>query len=132
MRIKKTSARWFEIPGDPDGARIKIKHLKPKELSEINDKAFPQKIDYKKSKDGQFEPVIIDKSDGKLYRDLPIIFSVVEWENFYDEKGKDLKCTDENIQRCIDEIEGFSSMVNEFRDIMAKDILQERKQQQKN
>jgi len=54
MRIVKTDARWFDIPNDPDGGRLKIKSLSPGETSDIFDKVFTQEVSYKKGKKGKW------------------------------------------------------------------------------
>jgi hypothetical protein len=43
MRITKITERWFDVPNDPDNARLKIKHLSPGEIQDIFDKVFIQK-----------------------------------------------------------------------------------------
>ena len=72
MRITKSVERWFEVPDDPDGGRLKIKHLKPGEITDIFDKVFTQNIDYKKNKDGGFEPSFSQLTNRKRGRELEL------------------------------------------------------------
>ena len=140
MRILKDDERWFEVPSDPDNARVKIKHLSPGELAEINDKSFKKEMSYKagrgkKDKDGKkFSPdVNIDiKEDPEFFREAPIKKAVVAWENFYDKKDKPMECTPENVEKAIRQIDGFVLFVDNCRDKLSKDIDQEKKEQLKN
>ena len=134
MRILKDDERWFDVPNDLDNARIKIKHLSPEELSDINDQCFKQQVNYKtgKGEKSGYEPEITQKSNPKLFRELPTLKAVVDWENFFDKKDKLMKCTPENIERAIRQIDGFTILVNECRGQLAKDIAQEKEDLLKN
>lgn len=134
MRISKVTERWFEVPEDADAAKIKIKHLSPEENADINDNCFKQKINYKKGRGKKtgFEPEITQESDTKLFRELPIQKAVIDWTNFYDKDSKPLECTPENVLRASREIEGFNDLIAEFREELAKDIAEEKKEQLKN
>ena len=134
MRITKITERWFDVPNDPDNARLKIKHLSPGEIQDIFDKVFVQKIDYKKGKGkkAKLEPIFSQKTDKKLDRELTLTMAVVDWENFFDKKDNPLNCTPENIVRASREIEGFNELVSEFRETLAEDIAKEKEDQVKN
>ena len=132
MRISKVNERWFEVEGDPDKARLKIKHLLPGEVQDIFDKVFTQNIDYKKGKKGKMEPVFSQETDKKLDREMNISAVVVDWEKMFDRDGKEMKCTPENVIRAAREIDGFNELVNDFKEILAADIKQEQKDQKKN
>ena len=132
MRISKANERWFEVEGDPDKARLKIKHLLPGETQDIFDKVFNQKIDYKKGKKGKMEPIFSQEPNNKLNREMTISAVVVGWENMFDRDNKKMKCTPENVIRASREIDGFNELVDEFKEILAKDIEEEKKVQLKN
>lgn len=132
MRITKTIERWFDVPNDPDKARIKIRNLLPGERAEIFDKVFVQNINYKKNKKGDLEPVFSQNTDKEKDRDLTLTKAVVDWENFFDKDDKSLECNEENILRASREIEGFNILVTELREKIDEDIKQERKDQVKN
>ena len=132
MRISKTVERWFEVPDDPDKAEIEIRHLLPGEISDIFDEVFDQSITYKKSKDGSFEPVFSQGTDKKKDRELTLIKCIVDWKNFFDGEGKELKHNDKNIMRASREIEGFDSLIIELRDKLTLEIAAERETQRKN
>jgi len=132
MRITKTEERWFDIPNDLDGGRLKIKHLSPGEITDIFDKVFVQEINYKKGKKGKLEPRFSQKTNKGLDRKLTLTTAIVDWTNFYDLNGELLDCTPDNIMRAAKEIDGFTELVTEFRDQLAEDIEQEREDQRKN
>ena len=134
MRILKENTRWFDVPNDPDKGRVKIKHLSPEELADINDQSFKKKINYKanKGKKEGFTPDIDIKEDPKTYRELPVKLAVIDWENFFDKDDKPMDCTPENIERAIRQIDGFTTLVNDAREQLAKDIAKEKEDQLKN
>ena len=138
MRIKKTVERWFDVPDDPDGGRLKIKHLTPGEKTKIFDKVFKQEINYKKikgkkGKKDEFEPTIIQKSNPGLIVKLTNIEAVVGWKKFFDENDLLMEeCNEENVTRAYDTIENFDELVTELREQLAKDIKQEEEDQRKN
>ena len=132
MRISKVIERWFDVPDDPDKARLKIKHLSPGEIQDIFDQIFEQKVDYKKGKKGKLEPTFSQNTNKKLDRKLTLTTAVVGWENIFGMDGKKLKFTHENVVLASREIGGFIELVNEFREQLAEDIKAEREEQRKN
>ena len=134
MRITKITERWFDVPNDPDNARLKIKHLSPGEIQDIFDKVFVQKIDYKKGKGkkAKLEPIFSQKTDKKLDRELTLTMTVIDWEGFFDKKDQPMVCTPENIIRASRQIEGFNELVTELREQLAEDIQKEKESQQGN
>lgn len=132
-RITKTEQRWFDFPNDPDKGRVKFKPLTPGELDQITDESFRQDVNYKKGKGGKLEPVLKQESDKQAFRELPIIKSIVEWENFFEDCGViPLECTPENIKRAIREIDGFKDWAIECRETLKKDLAKEKEVQAKN
>jgi len=132
MRITKTIERWFDVPNDPDKARIKIRHLSPGERAEIFDVVFNQNISYKKNEEGGFDPVFSQDNNKKKDRELTLTKTVVGWEKFYDKKDKLLECNEKNIILASEKIDGFNILVTELREKLDEDIKQERKDQVKN
>jgi len=132
MRITKTTERWFDVPNDPDKAKIKIKNLLPGEVTDIFDEVFKQNIEYKKNEKGEFEPVFSQETDKKKDRELTLVKAIIAWENLFDRNDKPLECNEKNILRASREIEGFNELITELREKLAEDIKQERKEQVKN
>ena len=132
MRIVKSVERWFNIPNDPDGGKLLIKHLTPGEAADIIDQVFVQKIDYKQNDKGKFEPLFTQNLDKTKDRELPVIKSVKGWENFFDDNDKVLEFNEENVLKASREITGFNELVTEFREILSKEIEKEKEVQIKN
>jgi len=132
MRITKLTERWFDVPNDPDKARIKIKNLLPGEVTDIFDEVFVQNINYKKNKKGEFEPVFSQVTDKKKDRELTLTKVIVDWENIFDREDKPLECNEENILRAAREIEGFNDLITELRETLSEEIKQEKEAQRKN
>jgi len=132
MRITKATERWFDVPNDPDKARIKIKNLLPGEVADIFDEVFVQNINYKKNKKGEFEPIFSQVTDKKKDRELTLTKVIIDWENILDRKDKPLECNDENILRAAREIEGFNDLITELRETLSEEIKQEKEAQRKN
>jgi len=132
MRIKKVEERWFEIPGDPDKGRLKIRNPLPGELDEINEKVFSQKIIYRQNSKGKFEPEVTQNPNMKLHRELLLKATVKDWENFFDASGKPLKFSEANLLKASKEIPGFDELVEQLRDQLAEDISKEEEELRKN
>lgn len=138
MRITKTEERWFDVPNDPDGGRLKIKHLTPGEEAKNLELVFSQEITYKKTKNktgkkDKFEPIMTQKANPARLVRLNNIMAVTGWEKFYDENGKPLEeCNEKNVIRAYDTIEGFDGLISELREQLADDLKKEREDQAKN
>ncbi len=131
MRIKKQEKRWFEVPNDPDEGQILIKHLSPGEITDIMDEVFTQTIVYKADGDQDIQPEFKQETDKRKDREKTLLASVANWKKFFDQEGKALKCTPENIIRASREIEGFDALVKEFRDRLTEDIDKEAVKEEK-
>lgn len=139
-KITKLIERWFDVPNDPCNGRVKIKHLSPGELAEINDKSFKNEMSYKagkgkKDKNGKKiapEVNVNVKEDPVYFREAPIKKAVVAWENHLDENDKQMKCNHENIEMFIRNDDTFIPFINDCREILAADIAKEKKDQAKN
>jgi len=129
MRITKPVERWFNCEGDPDGGKVLIRHLRPGEVQDIVDQVWTQKVEYKPGEEGA---TFAQTTDKKKDRELTISASLLDWENFFDQAGKRMGCTDKNKIRAMREIDGLIEFVNECRAKLAKDIEKEKKDQEKN
>lgn len=132
MRIKKQTERWFEVEGDPDKARILIKHLNPGEVSDIMDGVFRQTIVYKNVDGGKdLQPEFTQETDKRKDREMTLTAAVAGWENFFDRDDKPLKCTPANVIRASREIEGFNDLVTDFRKRLSEDLQKEEAKEEK-
>jgi len=132
MRIKRPKERWFPCVGDPDKARVLIKHLTPGEIQDLTDETMPQKIEYEQDDEGNMVPNFSMVPKRKEEREQTLVLAVKGWENFFDENEKPLDCTEENIIRASREIDGFNEFIAECRNTLAKDIEKEKAGQEKN
>lgn len=131
MRIKKQAERWFDIPNDPDEGQILVKHLSPGEITDIMDEVFTQTIVYKADGDQEPQPEFMQETDRRKDREKTLMAAVVGWKKFYDQEGKVLKCTPENVIRASREIEGFDILITDFRKRLAADIQKEEAREDK-
>jgi len=132
MRISKAVERWFPVPEDPDGARVKIRHLRPGEIQDIIDEVMVQEIEYQEPEDGGTgRPIIRQKNNRRKDREKTMQAAVVGWEKFYGRDGKALKCNADNILKAVREIDGFVEFVATCRDQLSEDIVAETTAQKK-
>ena len=110
MRIQKPTERWFAVPGDPDGAEIKIKTLTPKERFDIYDAAFKQELSYGPGEERPRIHQITDKAADRLQTAQA---AVVDWKNVFDRDDQPLECTPENVVVAVEGIEGFMAFISE-------------------
>lgn len=132
MRISKPKERWFKVPEDPDGSRIKIKQLLPGERQDIFDKVFSQEIEYDMGDDGKMLPKMKQATNNKLDREITLTRVVVDWEKFFERDGTPLECNKKNIIRASREIDGFAEFVTECRQKLDNDLENEEKELEKN
>ena len=132
MRIAKTIERWFEVPGDKEDGKVKIKHLAPGEIQDIVDEVMVQEIIYEQPEGGEKpKGVVRQRNNRRLDREKTVLACVVEWKNFYDENGKKMACDEANVLRAIRMIDGFSEFVAECRNRLAAEVDKEVKAQKK-
>ena len=129
MRITKPIERWFNCENDPDGGKVKIRHLRPGEVQDIIDQVWTQRVEYKPGDEGA---TFAQSTDKKKDREMTICAAVTDWENFFGLSGKPLKCTDANKIRALREIDGFEEMIGVFRKRISEDIAKEKEDQEKN
>ena len=132
MRIRTPRERWFTFENDPDNGKILIRQLTPGERQDIFDQAIKQEIIYKPGKSGESEPMVRQRNDMKLDRELTFKSAIIDWKNFYDEKGKPIKCTNGNIIKAIRSIDGLSETVKGFMADLDGILAKEDEDQEKN
>jgi len=116
MRPTELMEQWFELPDDPDGGRIKLRQLSPGDKQDIYDQTLPMVNEFRTDPEtGALIPTTIQKINRKLDREITLTKCLVGWENFFDEKGKKLPCTPENVLKAIREFDGLLPFINECR-----------------
>lgn len=132
MRIKRTVERWFECENDPDEGSVLIRHLSPGEVQDIYDETMPQNIKYEQDEKGNMVPVFNTEMNRKVQREKTLLACIKDWKNFYGFENELLECNEDNIIRASREIEGFNQFIDKRREILSKDIEQEKESQGKN
>ena len=100
-RIQKETEAWFDCPDDPDKGRALIRLLKD------------GKQDLIKSKSREMVLNEFGESGFRTDARLEIILeSVIDWKNFIDADGHELRCTRANISLMCAE-DGFMRWVDE-------------------
>lgn len=132
MRITKPRERWFNVPDDEDKGKVLIRQIPPGDRYKIMDKAFQQTIEYQQGEDGKLAPIMNQKTDRKFDREQTVLKSVLDWDNFFDQDGTKLFFNSENVLRAIQEIEGFVEFVNECREKLDEDLINEELELEKN
>ena len=131
MRIKKVQERWFPAENDPDGAEVLIRELSPGEIQDIQE-CHDRTIKYVEGADGKMVADLSFKPETALELKLTFEACVMGWKNFFDEGGKPLPFSKDNLIRAMREIEGFNGWIVECRISLTEFIVDENKDQEKN
>jgi len=132
VRITRPTERWFPMVGDPDNARVLIKHLTPGDVQDISEESMPKKYEYDADEDGKLVPRMTVGMNTVLQREMTFKACIKGWENFFDEDGNVLECTPENVVRASREIEGFNEFITDCQKTLEEEIKAERTVQEKN
>lgn len=108
-KLKTRPEKWFELPDDPDGARVKIKHITSAESSRVAGRF----VAYEKNDVGERMAVNIVAGNRAT-----AAAAIIAWEKFSDETGNEMPCTPANKELWLDE-EGFLEWINEKRQELA-------------
>lgn len=124
-RISAKKEMWFDIPGDEDGAKVKILHLTPGDIQKISSETsrwVGKSVNDKMESELEYDPL------GQMRKTR--IAAVLDWDGFYDADGKKLKCNKRNVEEYLDhdpelgapESKTFSEWIDEFRDQLSKSV----------
>ena len=132
MRLRKQTERWFPVPDDPDGARIKQRPLTPGEDQDIIDESAGS-VEYQVDDAGRPVPIYKERKEQlRIRRELSLQKQVVDWEHVLDEDGSPLECTDENKVLVARSIPGFVETVLANARQLKADLAKEKKAKEKN
>ena len=127
MRIFKEVVEWFDLPNDPDKARIKIKYLNAGEAQEIIAKSRKLQFDIS-ADEAQSAHMVPDEI---LLRNKTACARIVDWENFYDDKGNKLECNDRN-KVWFSQQDGFMEILKDLTEKIDKVVEKEKEKEEKN
>lgn len=127
-RLSAKKEMWYDIPGDEDGAKIKILHLTPGDLQKISNETsrwIGKSENEKMVSELEYQPL----QQLKLTR----IAAVIDWDNFYDENGNKMKCSNKNVELYLNfdpelgsdangKAKLFSDWIDYFREELAKTV----------
>ena len=121
-RLTAKVEKFFKIPGDEDGAELKILHLKPGEVNRIE--ADTSRWIGKASGDDFVSELEYDPH-GQLRRLR--LAAVVGWKNFYGEDGEHLDCNAKNKELFMKEDpllgeKRLSEWIDDFRKQLADSL----------
>ena len=114
--------KWFKIPGDEDGAELKILHLKPGEVQRIEADTSRW---VGKSAGEDFVSELEYDPYGQLRRLR--LAAVVGWKGFYGEDGEQLDCNAKNKELFMKEDpllgeKRLSEWIDDFRKQLADSL----------
>ncbi len=92
-RLTEKCTMWFDFPDDPDGGRVEIESLSDQDIAAIRAKAQITRVIYDQAKERPVQEHIFDTD---IDRRETVERAVKDWENFYDEDGKQMPCTVES------------------------------------
>lgn len=119
LKLTNKTERWFPVPQDESGeAQVKIKHLKPGEVADIE--ATTNDFTAKQKGEEDFQTEIkfrLNERTKKL-----VLKSVTGLKGFVDEKGLTMECTERNVLRIMQEYGWFGEFVAECRDTLADEV----------
>ena len=110
MRLSKLNKAWFPIPDDPDGTKFEIKILRSGELKKVTAATQKQRFEIRqvgideKTKKPKYEPVQIVDLDPIDAKEMEILESICDWENFFDSARALLPYSDVNKVRLSKEL----------------------------
>ena len=121
-KLTGKTERFFKIPGDEDGAEIKILHLKPGEIQRIE--ADTSRWVGKSS--GEDFSSELEYNPYEQLRRLRLA-AVVGWKNFFGLDGEHLDCTPKNKELYLKEDpmlgeKRLSEWIDEFRKELADSL----------
>ena len=133
-KLTAKTERWFKIPGDEDGAELKIVHLKPGEVQRIEAETS-RWIGRAQNDDFTSE---LEYSPYTQMRRLRAA-SIVGWKGFFGTDGENLDCTSKNKELFLNEdpVMGdgdkrLSDWVDEFRKQLADSLKPQEEQAEGN
>lgn len=100
---------WFDVPGDKEGAKAKIKYLTAGQEQELELKAMQVSGSVQP---GESAEVFFDINKK---RQLIVTQTVVDWSGFLGKKGNEMKCTERNLLKALSEFDWFFDFVEESR-----------------
>jgi len=128
LKLTAKRTQWFEFPQDPSGeTKVEILHLKPGDIADI---------------DAQANRIVGKQIDDDFKTEVDFNYSarskalvkrcIINWEGFLNEKGKPMKCTDNNKLKVLREFDWFLEQIGVFRTELAETVAKDEEDAEKN
>lgn len=95
-RVIQPVTMWFDLKNDPDGGRLEIQSLSPDQVAEIEDQVVTVRRYWDMETEREVPERRINTNQDKR---LTFAAAVVGWENFFNEDGEPMDCTEANKQK---------------------------------
>ena len=123
-RFVNISQKWFDVPDDCDGAKIKVKYLTPGQEQELELDALNVSGSANAETEISFD---INKK-----RQLIVKRTVSDWSEFYGRDGKESKCNAVNLLKALSEFDWFFELVEKSRNTLRTEVEGEQEEAEKN
>ena len=134
MKLTAKTLKWFNVPGDADGAKVQILHLKPGEIQRIESGTS----EWNGRLVGEEFLSELKYNPAKQLRNLRMA-ALVDWKGFFDEDGEPLKCSTKSKDLYFDEDpvltddgKRFSELIDGFRAELAESLRPQEEQAEGN
>jgi hypothetical protein len=126
--LEEKEGVWFEMEG---GGRVKIREMSSDDFKEIRKQTVKKKIEYKRV-EGKAERFMAEDIDDDLQTELFWDHIIIEWENLFDGKGKEIPCTRENKVLLLNRSLKFLNFVTNAFKMLTEDAAREAEISEKN
>lgn len=97
LTTELNTGAWFDMPDDPDGARVCLRVMAIGILKKIHKETTSKKTEYKKLGRGRdYQRFEYDDPDEEKREQLLWDYCITDWEGIFDTDGTGLECTNEN------------------------------------
>jgi len=125
---------WFDVPDDPDGARVCIRVLDIAHLEVIREKAVTQQVEYKQvKKRAPFQRFEYESVNEKTRNKMMWDYCIVDWVGFFDEaSGDKLACNEDNKYMLMAGSVPFATFIAECLENLETAEAEQAEEQEKN
>jgi hypothetical protein len=126
-RIMPEKRVWFDVPDDPDGGSVEIRHIKDGEIQELISKNNETRTVYDRKTEKTYSRIRQRRAPALVMATA----AVCDWKNHIGKDGKTMSCTPENVSEFLKE-DGYLSFINACIGKVAKMVEQDKAEKEKN
>lgn len=109
---------WFDVPNDPDNARVCLRAATMGVIKEIHKKTSSKKTEYKKfGRRANYQRFEYDDPDEDKREQLLWDYCIVDWEGFFDTDAE-MECSTANKIKLMNESAEFALFVADSLEIL--------------